>query len=557
MEPDYLVDVLILLSAAVLVVPVFQRLGLGSVLGYLTAGAVVGPWGFGFIDQVEEIRHLAEFGVVFLLFLVGIDLNPARMWQLRRSVFGLGTAQLTVTGLVLTGLALLFHLPASTAVIVGFGLALSSTAFGLHMLSERCELETSAGRTAFSILLLQDLAVVPLLMLVSLLAHDASLQEGIELAVLDTMLAIVTVTLVGRFLLTPVLHQVATSRNAEVFMAAAVLVVLSTAWLMEAVGLSMALGAFLAGIMLADSRYRHQVIADIRPFRGILLGLFFMAVGMSINFGLMRSQGLLIVALVLGLLCIKGVLIWALCRLMGVAGDASIRVALLLSQSGEFGFVIFGLAVVTGVIGADLFQLLLLIIALTMAISPLMVYGSERFTRRQKSTPRPCEVSAAVLDTEERHVIIAGFGRVGRRVAKILRAGEVPYVALDHDPDRVRQASAEGFHVFYGDASRADVLQAAGADHASVLVITLDKTEPARRLVHMMRHHCPDTPIYARARDRLHGEQLREAGATSAISETLEASLQLGGVVLHASGFADEDVDRLLQEFRRQYYGEQ
>jgi Kef-type K+ transport system membrane component KefB len=462
-----------------------------------------------------------------------------------------------VTGLVLTGLALLFQLPGSTAVIVGFGLALSSTAFGLHMLAERCELETSAGRTAFSILLLQDLAVVPLLMLVSLLAHDASLQEGIELAMLDTMLAIVTVTLVGRFLLTPVLYQVATSRNAEVFMAAAVLVVLSTAWLMEAVGLSMALGAFLAGIMLADSRYRHQVIADIRPFRGILLGLFFMAVGMSINFGLMRAQGLLIVALVLGLLSIKGVLIWGLCRLMGVTGDASIRVALLLSQSGEFGFVIFGLAVVTGVIAADLFQLLLLIIALTMAISPLIVYGYERFSRGLKSAQSPCEVSAVVLDSQKRHVIIAGFGRVGRRVATILRAGDVPYVALDHDPDRVHQASAEGFQVFYGDASRADVLLAAGADHASVLVITLDKTEPARRLVHIMRHHYPDTPIYARARDRQHTEQLREAGATSAISETLEASLQLGGVVLHASGLVDEDVDRLLQEFRRQYYGEQ
>ena len=398
---------------------------------------------------------------------------------------------------------------------------------------------------------------MPLLLLVSLLAHDGSLTEEIAFAALEAVLAIVAVVLFGRFLLTPMLHQVATSRNAEVFSAAAVLVVLSIAWLMKEVGLSMALGAFLAGMMLANSHYRHQVVADIQPFRGMLLGLYFMSVGASINFGLMRDQGLLIVVLVLGLLGIKAVLILGLCRLMGVVGENGVRVSLLLSQSGEFGFVIFGLAVATGAMETDLFQMLALIIALTMAMTPLMAYASDRFGRRLKSGRHSNEMSATVPAPEERHVIIAGFGRVGRRVAKILRAGEVPYVAVDNEPDQVNQARADGFHVFYGDASRADVLQAAGAERATVLVTALDKTEPAKRLVHIMRHHYPDTPIYARARDRKHGGQLRKAGATGAICETLEASLQLGGTVLHASGLPDEEVTRLLQELRREYYAEQ
>ncbi|MCK5382818.1 MAG: cation:proton antiporter, partial [Gammaproteobacteria bacterium] len=300
-EAHYLTDILVLLAAAIVAVPVFQRLGLGSVLGYLAAGAIVGPWGFGFIDQVEEIRYIAEFGVIFLLFIIGIELKPARLWAMRRMVFGLGTAQVMLTGLVIAGLALLFDQSLRTALIIGFGLALSSTAFGLQILNERGEMGTVHGRTAFSVLLLQDLAVVPLLTLVSLLAADTALLEGIEFAILEAALVITFVILVGRFFLSPILRLVATSRTAEVFTAAAVFAVLGTAWLMEEVGLSLALGAFLAGLMMAESHYRHQVIADIQPFRGILLGLFFMGVGMSIDFGLLGRQGVVIAGLVLGL----------------------------------------------------------------------------------------------------------------------------------------------------------------------------------------------------------------------------------------------------------------
>ena len=413
-ETNYLADILILLAAAIVAVPVFKRLGLGSVLGYLAAGAIVGPWGFGFIDEIEEIRHIAEFGVIFLLFIIGIELKPARLWAMRRLVFGLGTAQVLLTGLVIAGIALLFDQSLRTAVIVGFGLALSSTAFGLQILTERGEMGTVHGKTAFSVLLLQDLAVVPLLTLVSLLAADTTLLEGIEFAILDAVLVIALVILVGRFFLSPILRLVATSRTAEVFTAAAVFAVLGTAWLMEQVGLSLALGAFLAGLMMAESHYRHQVIADIEPFRGILLGLFFMGVGMSIDFGLLGRQTALITGLVLGLLLIKSTIIWVLCRLMGIGTPDATRVSLLLSQSGEFGFVIFGLATVSGILPVDLFHILVLLVALTMATTPLMANFCEYLNRCLSRSAALHDVSTDHIDAGQPHVIIAGFGRVGR-----------------------------------------------------------------------------------------------------------------------------------------------
>lgn len=554
-ETHYLIDILTLLCAAVVAVPIFQRLGLGSVLGYLVAGAVVGPWGFGFIDKVSEIRHLAEFGVVFLLFVIGIELRPTRLWHMRRMVFGLGSAQVLLTGVVLAGLALLFDIPGRTAVVVGFGLALSSTAFGLQILTERGQLGTSFGRSAFSVLLLQDLAVVPLLTLVSLLGQEASLVEGMGKAVLEAVLVIAVVVLFGRFLLTPMLRLVATSRTAEVFTAAAVLAVLGTAWLMAEVGLSMALGAFLAGLMLADSHYRHQVVADIQPFRGILLGLFFMAVGMSIDFSLIGRQGLLVAGLVLGVLMIKSSLLWGLGRMMKLNNVEAVRVSLLLSQSGEFGFILFGLAQITGVMALDLFQLLTLVIALTMVTTPLMASLCKRIEIWFTHGPDEHDVSVGHLDEKKSHVIIAGFGRVGRRVARILEAGHVPYLALDSNADQVAEGRADGLSVFFGDASRVDVLKAAGAERAGMLVSTLDDATSAVRLVHCMRQNYPETPIYARGHDRNHCEELRKAGATLAISETLEASMELGRNVLQSNGIADSEVTQILDTFRNKYYG--
>ena len=553
-ETHYLTDILILLAAAIVAVPIFKRLGLGSVLGYLAAGAVVGPWGLGFIDEVKEIRHIAEFGVVFLLFIIGIELRPARLWAMRRMVFGLGTAQVMVTGLAITGVALLFELSLKTAVIVGFGLALSSTAFGLQILNERGEMATTHGRTALAVLLLQDLAVVPLLTLVSLLATDATLLEGIEFAILEAMLVIALVILAGRFLLSPVLQLVASSRTSEVFTAAAVFAVLGTAWLMEEVGLSLALGAFLAGLMMAESQYRHQVIADIEPFRGILLGLFFMGVGMSIDFSLLEEQGVLLAGLVLGLLLLKTVILWGLCRLMRVGAADATRVSLLLSQSGEFGFVIFGLAAFSGILPLQLFQFLTMVVALTMVTTPLMANLAEYLNRRLFKTMVRHDVSTNHIDAAQPHVIIAGFGRVGQHIASVLQGANVPYIAIDSNPDRVLEGRRDGFSVFYGDASHVDVLKAAGAGQAAVLVCTLDQAVPAIRLVSIMRQHYPDIAIHTRGHNRQHCNQLLEAGATIAISETLEASFQIGAAVLHAMGQHEEDIDELIDGLRKEEY---
>jgi monovalent cation:proton antiporter-2 (CPA2) family protein len=553
-EPHYLVDILVLLAAAIIAVPIFQRLGLGSVLGYLIAGAFVGPWGLGFIDQIEEIRHIAEFGVVFLLFIIGIELKPARLWTMRRMVFGLGSAQVMVTGLAIAGLALLFDQSIKVAVIIGFGLALSSTAFGLQILTERGEMRTSYGHTAFSVLLLQDLAVVPLLTLVSLLAADATLLEGVEFAILEAVLVITLVILIGRFFLTPVLRLVATSRTAEVFTAAAVFTVLGTAWMMEKVGLSLALGSFLAGLMMAESHYRHQIIADIKPFRGILLGLFFMGVGMSVDFGLLGRQGLLIVGLVLGLLLVKSMIIWVMCRLMGITTPDATRVSMLLSQSGEFGFVLFGLATISGLLSEDLFHLLTLLVALTMVTTPFMANLGEYVGRRLSKTAERHDVSTDHIDAGQPHVIIAGFGRVGQRVASMLQAGNVPYLAIESDADRVLKGRRDGFSVFYGDAGQNDVLKAADAEHAVVLVCTLDQAEPAVRLVNVMRQHYPGIAIYARGHDRQHCDQLLKSGATIAISEMLEAGLQIGGAALNTMGVLEEDIAALIKSIRKEYY---
>ncbi len=554
-ETHYLEDILILLAAAIVAVPLFQRLGLGSVLGYLAAGVVVGPWGFSFIDQIEEIQGIAEFGVIFLLFIIAIELKPERLWSMRRMVFGLGSAQVMVTGFVIMGLALLFGQSLRTSVIVGFGLALSSTAFGLQILTDRGKMGTSHGHTALSVLLFQDLAVVPLLALVSLLAADTALLQGIEFAVLEAVLVIAIVILVGRFFLSPALRLVATSRTAEVFTAAAVFTVLGTAWLMEEVGLSLALGAFLAGLMMADSHYRHQVIADIQPFRGILLGLFFMGVGMSIDFSLIGGHTVEIAGMVLGLLLIKSTILWVLCRLMGAGTADATRVSLLLSQSGEFGFVLFGLAAMSGVLEPDLFQFLTLVIALTMITTPFMANFGEYLSKQFTRTGDGHDVSTTHIKAGQPHVIIAGFGRVGRRIARILEAGNVPYLAIESNADCVQGGRRDGFSVFYGDASQVNVLKAADAGRAGALVCTLDRPVPAVRLVHILRQHYPDIAIHARGRDRQHCEQLLKAGATIAISETLEASLQIGGAVLTSMGVFEEDTTALIESFRKEYYG--
>jgi monovalent cation:proton antiporter-2 (CPA2) family protein len=549
-----MIDILALLLATVVIIPFFHAIRLGAILGYLTAGIILGPWGFGVITEITEIRHLAEFGVIFLLFVLGIELKPDKLWQMRKMVIGLGLGQVLFTAAILYGIALWFGVSQQSAIIIGFGLALSSTAFCMKLLAERGGISTVMGRMSFSILLFQDLAVVPLLALVSYFAGGGVVTDH-NFNPMYSVLVIIALLIAGRYLLNPVLGRIVASQDPEVFMAVAVLLVLGVAWIMESVGFSMALGAFLAGVMLAESHYRHQIEADILPFRGILLGLFFMTVGMGIDFGLLWTHLWLIVGLTVALMLIKATVVYLLARIAGARHALSVQAGVLLSQSGEFGFVLFGFASVSGVLEEQVSQILILIIALTMALTPFVVMGSNALLIRFKPPSEDMEedFSEFVDDTEE-HVILAGFGRVGARVAALLGAAGVPYIALDMKQERVKSARAQGFPVYFGDASKVKVLQAAGADRAKMIVVTLDEKTNTDRLVAQVRQFYPTMPIHTRARDRRHCADLITNGATTTVSETLETSLRLTEEVLLGSGVEQERVDHVIDEFRSEYY---
>ncbi len=547
-------DILALLTGAVVFVTLFQRLGIGSVLGYLVAGLVIGPWGLGMFTDGEDLLHFAELGVVFLLFLIGIELKPARLWLMRKDVFGLGTAQVVLTGVILAALAWMLGQAVGAAIVIGFGLALSSTAIGLQILADRGEFGRRHGRAAFGILLLQDLAVVPLLVLVSMLSAGpvASGWQDTAINIAVALGTIAAVILGGRVVLRHLYRAVADARNHEVFAALSLLIVLGTAFLMEAVGLSMAMGAFLAGLLLADSEFRHQVMADIEPFRGFLLGLFFMAVGMSIDIGAAMADGWLVLGLVVGLLLLKGTLLVGLALMMGVGRNDAIRVAVLLCQGGEFGFVLFSLASQTGLLDLATTQLLILVISLTMALTPLMVKllplllpgQAERGARALGPGTLPSR-------TDSGHVIIAGYGRVGQTIVRMLEATGTPYRALDLHAQRVEQARHQGQDVYYGDASRAEVLRAAGLDSARAVIVTLDQPEAAERATDAVRRLRPELAVFARARDPAHAAALSDHGATGSVAEALESSLQLGAMFLRDTGLHRiEDIQHLVETLR-------
>jgi monovalent cation:proton antiporter-2 (CPA2) family protein len=555
----YLVDILALLLAAVVVVPIFHAIRLGAILGYLTAGVVLGPWGFGLISEVEEVRHLGEFGVIFLLFVLGIELKPEKLWQMRKMVLGLGLGQLLITAGVLYSLALSFGVSQHAAIIIGFGLALSSTAFCLKLLAERGGLSTLMGQMSFSVLLLQDLAVVPLLALVSMFAGGDAGTVGSTFSFTYAVLVIIALLVAGHYLLNPILGRIVASQDPDVFVALAVLLVLGMAWIMESIGFSMALGAFLAGTMLAESHYRHQIEADILPFRGILLGLFFMTVGMGIDFGLLWNQFGVIIGLTLGLMSIKGIIVYILARMTGARHDISARTAVLLSQSGEFGFIMFGFATMSGVLDAHLGNMMTLVIALTMVLTPFAVKGmslllNHFYVPDSEEDGEFCPLFES--DNNGGHVILAGFGRVGARIGAILNAANVQYVGIDMSHSRVKAARAQGFPVFYGDASNVKVLQAAGAAQAKMIVVAMDNPEHFDRMLPLVRQYYPDIPIHARAKDRRHCAELITQGASTAISETLETSLRLSEEVLQGSDVDQADIDRVIDAFRNDYYSD-
>lgn len=552
----HLNEVLVFLIAAVCVVPLFQWARSSAVLGYLAAGVLVGPSILGLIEDPEGVLFLAELGVIFLLFTIGLELSIERLKLMRRLVFGLGSSQVVVCAVLIGAVVYWLGQPIEVAVVVGSGLALSSTAFVIQMLVERAEMASRFGRVAFAILLLQDLAIVPLLALLPLLsAPDSSLLQAVGLATLKAVAVVVAALVIGRRVLRPLYRVIAASRLQELFVAVTLLVVLGSGWLMALGGISMALGAFLAGLLLAETEYRHQVEADIRPFKGLLLGLFFMAVGMAIDLSLVLQEWAIVLVCLVALLLTKSLVITLLCLAWRVPREVAVKVGPLLSQGGEFGFVLFGGAMILGLMDRETGQLLLAVVALSMVATPAMGWLGGRFAKL--AMPKPDDGLGNLKgDTARRreHVIIAGFGRVGQTVARVLSRCGVDYIALDLNQARVARCRGAGIPVYYGDASRVEVLEAAGIERATAAVITLDRATDASRTVEALNARMPKLPIFVRSYDMRHAQRLEKVGAKAVVPEAVEASLQLGGILLSAVGVGADDVTRVMGEFRADNY---
>jgi monovalent cation:proton antiporter-2 (CPA2) family protein len=555
---EYLTDIIILLSAAVIAVPLFQSLGLGAIPGFLVAGIALGPSGLGHIENYDEIAQLAELGVVLLLFVIGIEINPTRLWKMKGLVFGFGTLQVLVTGGLITVIAhQALHSSWKISLLIGFALALSSTAFVLQLLAERRLLSSAYGRPAVAVLLLQDLAVIPLLALVSLMAApDLTIAEDVLFALGETLVILLLIIVTGRYILNPLLNLIARFGSPEIFTASALLLVLGSAQAMESVGLSLAMGAFIAGLLIADSSYRHQIIAEIQPFRGLLLGLFFMAMGMSLNFTLFMDNFLVLFGVAVGLMSVKFVTLWALSYGFGLRGAASVSVALVLAQSGEFALVLFALAKGLALLDEPIFQHLLIIVILSMLATPALEKLANRIflaSRRNITTAPDVEISGPEQAT--RPVILAGFGRMGHRIGYILELMGAPYVAIDTDASLVARERAEGKSVYFGDARRPQVLRAAGVADASLVIVAIDDLEATEHVVSALHSAFPDMPIFARGHDLRKCRDLRSLGAQFTVSETLEASAELARAALIHLGAEDKTVTIALGRFREDYYG--
>ncbi|WP_311222472.1 MULTISPECIES: glutathione-regulated potassium-efflux system protein KefC [unclassified Acidovorax] len=548
------------LAAAVVAVPIARALGLGAIIGYLAAGIAIGPWGLGLVSNVQDILHFAEFGVVLMLFLVGLELQPSRLWALRRPIFGLGSAQVLGCAALLWLAAWACGVPWSIALVAALGLALSSTAIALQTLAERNLMRTDGGQKAFSILLFQDVAAIPILALLPLLGaaalgaggtapHHTPAEMALEAAKIIGVVA--AIVLGGRLALRPLLRWIARSKTPEIFTAASLLLVVGIAYLMVLVGLSMALGAFLAGVLLADSEYRRELEADIEPFKGLLLGLFFMAVGMSIDFGvLMRSPGLMALVLV-GFLAIKGVVIYTLARVTGTPYQERPVFTLLLAQGGEFAFVVFQAAATAGALPTETASLLIGAVALSMLLSPLLLVLLDRvLLRRYARLKTDVPTAAKISEPQEAPVIIAGFGRYGQIVARTMLLQGVPTTVLDHSVEMLEVAHTFGYRVFYGDATRLELLRIAGAAQARILVIAVDDAEQSVKIAALARSHFPQLKIVARARNVGHWNALRDLGVEHVERELFESSLKTARTVLELMGLPEQEALRVADRFR-------
>ncbi|UJR84703.1 monovalent cation:proton antiporter-2 (CPA2) family protein [Sandaracinus amylolyticus] len=564
MSGDLFTQAFVYLTAALIAVPIANRLGLGSVLGYLFAGVVIGPFALGLVGREgQDVMHFAEFGVVMMLFLIGLELRPSLLWEMRRTILGLGGLQVVVTAIVVAGIAWALGLAPGPAITTGMILSLSSTAIVLQSLSEKNLLRTAGGQASFSVLLFQDIAVIPMIAVIPLLASrapevaaDAAHGAGHAdrpawLQALLVLAAIGGIIVAGRFLVRPMFRYLASTRQREVFTAAALFLVIAITLLMQRVGLSAALGTFLAGLVLAESEYRHELEGDLEPFKGLLLGLFFISVGASIDFALLMEQPLLIAALVLGLVVVKLGVLYVVARVFGLVRPARWLFAFALAQGGEFAFVLASFALQNGVLTREQAGPIVAVVALSMLATPLLLIVVERFV-----LPRVTDATPERADDEIPHhdnpVVIAGFGRFGQIVGRLLRATGYETTVLDHDAETVEGVQRAGLKVYYGDASRIELLHAAGCARAKVFVLAIDDRERSLQIARAVRQHFPNLQVIARAWDRLHYYELRKLGITHVFRETFGSAMEAGTATLRALGLRAHQAHRASQAYRAQ-----
>lgn len=548
-EGSLLPAILLFLFAAVVAVPIARRIGIGTVLGFLIAGIAIGPWGLGFIRDVDEILHFSELGVVFLLFIIGLELNPSKLWSLRRSIFGVGAGQVLLTAAILGGLLLLTDFSWQAAVIGGIGLAMSSTAMALQMMREKGMNRNEGGQLGFSVLLFQDMAVIPALALIPVLVGSSNKDTDWAFIAMKVG-ALLGMLIGGRYLLRPIFRYIAATGVREIFTAAALLVVLGSAMFMDALGVSMAMGTFIAGVLLAESEFQHELEIAIEPFKGLLLGLFFISVGMALNLGVLYTHLPEVLMGVAILVVVKGGVLYLLARIAGIRRSVRMQFAAVLSQGGEFAFVLFSAASTQKLLQGDQMALLLVIVTLSMVTTPLLMQLVDRILEKRYN-PSDENEEAPFVEDDDPQVIIVGFGRFGQVIGRLLMANKMRITVLERDVSAVSMMRRYGYKVYYGDATELELLRAAGAEKAEAIVITCNEPEDTLAVVHLCQQHFPHLKILARARGRVEAHELLMAGVSQFSRETFSSALELGRKALMELGMHPHQAHRAQQHFRR------
>lgn len=555
----YLVETVAFLVTVVIVVPLFKAIRVSPIMGFLGVGALIGPFGLAVIPNAENMQHFAELGVVFLLFTIGLELSFERLKSYSSMIFGFGACHVLFCSMAIGTVAYLWGNTIEASIVIGLCLALSSTAMVVQILTERSEISAKHGRVSFAVLLFQDLAVVPILILITIFGkeNDSSILAEVSIAIGKALISVLIIVILGRYLMRYLFRMVAKAHSVDVFTAMTLLAILATSLLTGLAGLSLALGAFLAGLLIAETEFRHQVETEIEPFKGLLLGLFFMGVGMNLDFSAVYSKAGWIILAVIGLISIKTVIGTLLARVFGIPMGDALRSGLILSEAGEFAFVVIGQAAGTyNIIDAQTGQFMVIVAGISMALTPILIIVANPLGQRIGSEQHDEIPSAPDMDDVHDHVIIAGYGRVGKAVGNILSQQSIPYLALDTDVNNVRPVPGRKQPAFLGDASNIELLKYSGVAHASVLLVTMDNAKAAIKTVKTAHQNWPHLPIVVRSRDQSHADELRRAGASMIVPETLEASLQLSGHVLNACGFSREDANSYIELVRRHDYHE-